>query len=193
VESGSRLLNFPAIQYEWLFHGYKEYNLLDLNAWGDFDVSVVGNTLDTMVGVQVLMENNLENGGTALTRSNDGRGQEVRPDTEPAFSIFLDNLILVGEPVLVPTPESSRVVDTKNINVLDFKSDRLDLVDNPTKGATCIGTREDILVHEQTPDEILILPRGTEASNLKDEDTIVIEEVIDLAHERVVATNTDML
>lgn len=76
--------------------------------------------VDTVVGVQVLNHNNLEAGGTALARGNDGPGQEELPNSVPALAVLgIDNL-LVAEPVAVPTPESTRVVytdgiDTKNI------------------------------------------------------------------------------
>lgn len=44
-------------------------------------------------------------------------------------AVFSDNLVLVSQPVLVPFPEGSRVVDTEDINVLDFESSSLDLRD----------------------------------------------------------------
>lgn len=46
---------------------------------------------------------------------------------------------------------------------------------------------------EDKPDEILELPVGTNASNLEDENTIIVQEVVDLTQERLVATNTDVL
>jgi hypothetical protein len=67
------------------------------------------------------------------------------------------------------------------------------LVDHPTKRAARVCTRENVLVHEQTPNQIFILPAGPDSSDLEHKDTIVIEEVIDLAEELRVATDTDML
>jgi len=67
------------------------------------------------------------------------------------------------------------------------------LVDDPSKRARSVGTREDMLVHEKTPDEILILPRWTDTSNLEDKDTIVVQKVVDLGKELGVATDTDVL
>ena len=43
------------------------------------------------------------------------------------------------------------------------------------------------------PDEIFILPVGTNTSDLEDEDTIVVEKVIDLSEECLVPTNSNML
>ena len=108
--------------------------------------------------------------------------------------------------------DSCRVVDTKNINIFDLKSSRLELVNDPAERTRGVCTREDILVHENTPirmltfsmvgqtlvwkpvpDEILILPMGTNTSDLEDEDAIVIEEVVDLPEERLVPADSDVL
>jgi hypothetical protein len=43
------------------------------------------------------------------------------------------------------------------------------------------------------PDKILILPVGTNTSDLKDEDAVVVEKVVDLPEERLVPANSDML
>lgn len=36
---------------------------------------------------------------------------------------------------------------------------------------------------DQAPDEVLELPHGTDAGDLEDEDTIVVEEIVDLLEE----------
>lgn len=43
------------------------------------------------------------------------------------------------------------------------------------------------------PDEVLVLPAGTDASDLEDKDTVVLEEVVHLGEELGVAANTDVL
>lgn len=43
------------------------------------------------------------------------------------------------------------------------------------------------------PDEVLVLPRGTNAGDLEDEDAVVVEEVVDVAQERVVPPDADVL
>ena len=63
----------------------------------------------------------------------------------------------------------------------------------PTKRAAGISTREDVLVHEQTPDQILVLPALTETGNLKDEETIIVEQVVDLLQESLVSPDADVL
>ena len=81
---------------------------------------------DTVEGVQVLVQSDLEDGRSALAvggrRSQvtfyeirgaryiprgDGRvGKEEYPDAVPALAIYLNNLLLVADPVLVPAPDS---------------------------------------------------------------------------------------
>jgi len=83
---------------------------------------------------------------------NDRRhGQEEDPDSVPPITVLLDYLVLVADPVLVPAVDSRRVVDAKNVNVLNLKSSGLELVDDPAKRTGGVCTGEDILVHEDTP------------------------------------------
>lgn len=76
----------------------------------------------------------------------------------PSVTILGLDLILVGDPVSVPSPESGRVVDTNSVNCLDFEPGTLDSADIVVERARGVGTWEDILVHEKTPDQIFILP-----------------------------------
>jgi len=55
----------------------------------------------------------------------------------------------------------------------------LELRDVPTKGTRSISTGEDVLVHEETPDEVLELPVPPEAGNLEVKDAIVLEPLVD--------------
>ena len=80
-----------------------------------------------------------------------GRGQEINPDSVPPLAVLLDDLVLVANPVFVPTVDGGRVVNTEDINVFNLKSGRLDLADNPTERTRGVCTREDIFVHKKTP------------------------------------------
>lgn len=84
-------------------------------------------------------------------------------------------------------------MDTNGVNSLDLKAGTLKAVDDEAKRSRGISTGEDVLVHEQTPDEVLVLPRLAETSDLQEEDTIVIEHVIDLGQERREVADTDVL
>lgn len=112
---------------------------------------------------------------------------------EPSFAVLGLNLVLVAHPVPVPAPEGGRVVDTDGVNSLDLEAGTLKAVNDEAKRSRGIGTGEDVLVHEQTPDEVLVLPRLAETSDLQEEDTIVIEHVVDLGQESREVTDTDVL
>ena len=149
----------------------------------------------------------------AFSPGNDRRhGQEIDPDSVPSVTVLLDNLVLIADPILVPTVDGCRVVDTKNVDILNFKSSRLELTDNPTERTRGVRTGEDILVHEDTPvrlltvlktgrnvvrklipDEVFVLPMRTNTSNLEDEDAVVVEKVVDLPEEGLVPADTNVL
>lgn len=146
-----------------------------------------------MGGVDVLDQGDLEASSTTLARDDGGVGQEVLPDTEPSLAVLGLNLVAVGHPVAVPPPESSRVVNTDGIDVLDLEAGTLQLVDNPAERSRSVSTRENVLVHEKTPGEILVLPSLTETSVLKKEDTIIIKHVVDLLQEATEVADTNVL
>jgi len=159
---------------------------------GTSETVLSGDALDTVGRVDVLNQGELPAGGTTLAGS-DGRGsQEVLPDAEPALAVLGLDFVLVAHPVPVPTPESGRVVDTDGVNSLDLEAGTLKTVHNKAKRGTGIRTGEDVLVHEQTPDEVLVLPGLAETSDLQEEGTIIIEHIIDLLQEGREVTDTDV-
>jgi hypothetical protein len=82
---------------------------------------------------------------------------------------------------------------TDSINHLDLKSSTLEGVDDETEGSRGVGTGKDVFVHEETPGEVLKLPCLAETSNLEEEDTIVLQHLVDLAEEGTQVTDTDVL
>lgn len=167
--------------------------------------------LNPMERIQILMHRNLENGCAALAAGDNRIREEEHPDPVPPLAILGKDFFLVGDPILVPLVDGCRVVHAEDVNVFDLKASafqlgrgvvslrekehnrKTNLVDDPTKGAGGIGTGENVLVHEETPDEVLELPWGTDAGDLEDKNAIVIEEIIDLAEELGVAADTDVL
>lgn len=90
--------------------------------------------------------------------------------------------------------EQDRLGLTSNsVNALDLESSTLQRINEEAQRSRRIGTREDVFVHEQSPDEILILPRFPETSNLQEKDAIILEHVINLAQEGAEMANTDVL
>ena len=54
--------------------------------------------------------------------------QEEDPNPVPAITILGDDTLLVADPVLVPSVDSRRVVNTQNVDVLDLEAGTLQLV-----------------------------------------------------------------
>lgn len=101
---------------------------------------VVGHTLNAMESIQILVHGDLEHGSSSLSvkqhftlrsksaipkhiPASDGAvGQEEDPDTVPAVAVRSNHLVLVADPVLVPSVEGCRIMDTENVNILDLKT-----------------------------------------------------------------------
>jgi len=84
-------------------------------------------------------------------------------------------------------------VNTNRINSLDFETSTLQGADIVGQGSRGVGTGEDVFVHEKTPDEILILPWLSQPSNLKEEDTVVVQHLVTLSQETSQVSNTNVL
>lgn len=149
--------------------------------------------LNAVVGVQVLVEGNLVNGSTTLSGDDDGVGKEVLPDLEPSLTILGLDLLGVGHPVAVPVPKGGGVVNTVGINVPDLETSALQATDEETKRSRSIGTGEDVLVHEKTPDEIFELPRLPQTGDLEQEAPIVIKHTVNLSQEAGKVLDTNVL
>ena len=54
--------------------------------------------------------------------------KEEWPDSEPSVTVLGNDIVLVTDPVFVPTVDGSRVMDTKNVNILDFEASSLELL-----------------------------------------------------------------
>jgi hypothetical protein len=85
--------------------------------------------LNAVERIQVFVEGDLEDGCGSLATDNDTVGKEEHPDPVPPLAISLDDRLLIANPVLVPTIDSCRIVDTKDVDVLDFKTGTLKLHD----------------------------------------------------------------
>ena len=84
-------------------------------------------------------------------------------------------------------------MDTEDVDVLHLEAGLLDLVDDPPERAGGVGAGEDVLVHEESPDEVFVLPVLSDAGDLQDEGALVVEEVVDLLEEGAVAPDTNVL
>lgn len=82
---------------------------------------------------------------------------------------------------------------TNSVNHLYLETSTLEGVDDETERSRRVGTRENVLVHKETPGEVLELPSFAKSSNLQEEDTVIVEHVVDLAEESTQVTDTDVL
>ena len=110
-------------------------SLAGLKSPGQSELSV--NALDAVCGIQVLDEGDLIAGSGALARNDGGVSKEEFPDLNilalackdlecktysiPSVAILRQDLLLVGDPVSVPSPKSGRVVNTDSVNILDLE------------------------------------------------------------------------
>ena len=62
-----------------------------------------------------------------MPRRNSGPCEEESPDPEPPVAIGSSDCVLVREPVQVPTVESSRVMNTEDVHILNLKSSDFEL------------------------------------------------------------------
>lgn len=111
----------------------------------------------------------------------------------PLVAILGLDLVGVAEPVTVPSPKGRRVVNTNGVDALDLPSGRLELINVGAERGGGVGTREDVLVHEETPDEVLVLPGLAQTRDLHVKDTVVLEVVRHLPPEGNHAADTDVL
>lgn len=139
------------------------------------------------------MGNNLVAGGRSLARDDGRPGKEDLPGAEPLFAVGGSDRLLVRHPVQVPAVDGGRVVDSNGVDILDLETSALELLDNPVQGHGSISTREDVLGHEETPDEILVLPSSTETGNLEEEETVIVKHILDLKQELVELADSDVL
>ena len=164
-----------------------------------FQAELSRGPFDAVSRVNVFNQSNLVASSGTLARDDRGVCEEELPDlwtglvlfhldgvalqsaySEPSVAILGLHLLSVRHPVSIPPPQGSRVVDADGIDPFDLEAGTLKLVDEPSQRRRSVGAREDVLVHEQTPDEVLILPGFTQSSNLEEEHSVVVEHVIDL-------------
>jgi hypothetical protein len=134
-----------------------------------------------------------EDSRRALAGDEVAPAEEQAPDAVPTFAIFFDYFFTIGAPVLVPFEDCDSVVYTTILNAMDFKTGAFKLVNNPIEWAGCICARENIAVHEQPPDKVLVLPAAAKASYLQIEDAVFLEQCTYLVEESLVVLDTNVL
>ena len=106
------------------------------------------------------------------------RGKEAYP--EPPLSILRFDLVPVGHPIPVPSPQRRGVVHANGVDALDLEPGAFQPVDEPAQRRRRVRPGEDVLVHKEAPDQILVLPAFPDAGDLQEEDAVVVQHVVDL-------------
>lgn len=81
---------------------------------------------------------------------------------------------------------------TDGVDALDLKAGALERVNHETQRSRGIRAREDVLVHEQAPFQVLILPEFSETGDLQEKHSVVVQHVVDLAEERCQVADADV-
>jgi len=84
-------------------------------------------------------------------------------------------------------------VNTDSVNILNLESGTLQGSNIVVQRGRGIGTREDIPVHEKTPDEILVLPGLSQSSDLQEENSVIVHHLVTLSQEASEMSNANVL
>lgn len=106
---------------------------------------------------------------------------------------LLLNLHLVLDDVVIPHFNGVSVVRALVADGLNLEATTLDGADIPVERARGVGAREDVLAHENSPNEVFVLPETSETRNLEEENAVVLEKGFDLSHEVLIVSYTDVL
>src|SRR5260221_3678212 len=116
---------------------------------------------------EILVQHDLEARGIAL-RSDDRRPREEKvPDAKPALAIGRQYRRLVADPVIVPALDRDAVVNADVLDGMRLPPGLLHCGEHRGRRQARVGAWEDVLVHEQCPDEVLRAKAATEARPLK--------------------------
>ena len=83
------------------------------------------------IGIQVLVQRQLEHRTPSVSCDDDRASEEVHPDPVPPLSVRRYHSVLVGYPVIVPPEECGGVMNAKNVSVLHFEPSVFDLSHDP--------------------------------------------------------------
>ena len=118
--------------------------------------------------------------GGAGEREIDLMGTTRKTYPEPPFPILGFNLVPIRHPISIPPPQRRRIVNPNRVDAFDLEPRAFQFIDEPAQRARRVGSGEDVLVHEEPPDQVLVLPAFADAGDLQEEDAVVVEHVGDL-------------
>lgn len=69
---------------------------------------------------------------------------------------------------------------TDRVDAFDLEPRAFQFIHEPAQRRRRVRPGEDVFVHEEAPDEVLVLPAFAYAGDLQEEDAVVVEHVVDL-------------
>src|SRR5260221_3583570 len=133
--------------------------------------------------VAILVRDDLEAGGRALSGDRDRPCQEHVPDAIPALAVVRDDLGLVAHPVIVPATKRNTVVLGDVLDTVDLEARALHVVDHGSSRQARVGALKDVLGHEESPHQVFDARTAAQAGPLHVEKALVLEQVVHLTIE----------
>lgn len=99
---------------------------------------------------------------------------------EPSIPILGFDFLPVRHPIPVPSPQRRGIMHSDRVDAFNFKTRAFQFIHEPAQRRGRVRPGEDVLVHEEAPDEVLVLPAFPDAGDLQEEDAVVVEHVVDL-------------
>ena len=114
------------------------------------------------------------------------------PDAEPALAVLRENRGAVAQPVVVPVSDRQAVVRAHVFDRVRLPARLLHRRQHRRRTQARVGAREDVLVHEQAPDQIFGTQSTAQSSPLQVEQPVVSQKIGDVAVERLEALDADV-
>lgn len=128
-----------------------------------------------------------------MARNHGAPGEEELVKAVCERAELLLDLHLVLDDVVIPHFNGVSVVGTLVADGLHLETATFDGADIPVERARGIGAREDILAHENAPNEVFVLPETSKTRNLEEENAVILEEGFHLSHEVLIVSYADVL
>mmetsp|Transcript_12909 Transcript_12909/g.15582 ORF Transcript_12909/g.15582 Transcript_12909/m.15582 type:complete len:242 (+) Transcript_12909:583-1308(+) len=150
--------------------------------------------LGACIVFMVLVASNHEDGRGSLPCDHCTPREEHVPKTSLPASILFDSRFAVVLEVQVPSFDGLGIVNSTVLDTVYLEASALKLAYHKAERAGGIGTRENVAVHEHSPNEILILPSTTKTSDLQVENSVFFEQfVLHVSQELLELLNTNVL
>eukprot|EP00754_Rhynchopus_humris_P009009 Rhum_TRINITY_DN13917_c0_g1::Rhum_TRINITY_DN13917_c0_g1_i2::g.65975::m.65975 len=147
----------------------------------------------TGVLVQVLVHADLVARRAALAGGDRRPRQEDLPQPEQTRRVLVLHRGTVAHPVVVPRVQRVAVVAADRLHGVHLEPGELALLDVPVQRRRRVGTREDVLGHEQAPRDVLPVRALAQTSDLHQEQTVVLHQSLHTVQVQLEVLQTHVL